>query len=212
MAYRAEYGEYDDVPNRTTLRTEMERIGTRQQLQTRIEQLKRIRRDDQQQPVDYYGLEVPRWQAEELARLEKRERETRQELRDSMGYDNMDEVERATARARGNIGDLKGVYRTADELDELTSMYYAESDAGLMKNYIETWKQYCVVKEYEEEVIENIQWLMENRPDALRRILERGYSQATIEYIYPTSADMTPLIVRHNNIVAFWREAVQGKY
>lgn len=212
MAYRAEYGEYDDVPNRTTLRTEMERIGTRQQLQTRIEQLKRIRRDDQQQPVDYYGIEVPRWQAEELARLEKRERETRQELRESMDYDNMDEVERATARARGNIGDLKGSYRTADELDELTSMYYAESDAGLMKNYIETWKQYCVVKEYEEEVIENIQWLMDNRPDALRRILERGYSQATIEYVYPTSADMTPLIVRHNNIVAFWREAVQGKY
>lgn len=212
MAYRAEYGEYDNVPNRTTLRTEMERIGTRQQLQTRIDQLKRIRRDDQQQPVDYHGLEIPRWQAEELARLEKRERETRQELRDLMDYENMDEVEKATARARGNIGDLKGAYRTADELDELTSMYYAESDAGLMKNYIETWKQYCVVKEYEEEVIENIQWLMENRPDTLRRILERGYSQATIEYVYPTSADMTPLIVRHNNIVAFWREAVQGKY
>lgn len=211
---RMEYGEYDLVPSKTTLAKEMGRIGTRQELYQRERRLRRIARDDQQLPVDYYGNEVPRYLAEQME-MEKRDvNDARKKAREgNYDWDNMDEVERATAKARGNIGELEGEYRTPEDLQNLIDMHYAETDASYMEQYIAEWQRYCVIREYEQEVIDNINWLVDNKPDALRRILERGYIQALIEYIYPVSSDMSlDVYSRHKNIVEFWREAKTGRF
>lgn len=209
-------GRYELVPNPTSVKREMERISTRSQLTQRLHELERINKNvkaDSYDEVELGGRIVPKYLADEIEYSKRVVNDDRRRARQANypSWDEMDVRERAAHQSDGNIGDLRGSYTSPDDLDDLTDMHYAESDANYMRKYISTWHEYCVVRSYEDDVVNNIEWLMENRPGAIREILDRGYIQAKIDYIYEDSADLNDLRVRHNNIVEFWQD-MRAKY
>ena len=204
-------GRYDLVPNNTSVEKEMERIYSRQQLYQRVKELRRIQKGvnpNAWNETELAGAIVPQYLASEIKYTKKVVNEERRKARYQIypGWDEMEPREQAQYAADGNIGELTGTYVNADDLEDLTDMEYNESDSAYMAKYISVWHEYCVVREYEQQVVDDIEWLLQNRPGAIREILERRYVQATIDYVYSDSADLTDLKLRHNNIVDFWSD------
>ena len=204
-------GRFDLVPNKTSMQVEMGRINSRDQLYQRVKELRRILKSvkpDAQNPVEYMGAVVPLYMKREIEGAKRIINAERRKSRyaNFPGWDEMTPRERVQAETSGNIGDLQGEYSTPDDLDDLTSQRYAESDANYMRKYIDVWHDYCVVRKYEQQVVDDIEWLIDNRPNAIREILDRGYIQAQIDYIYSESDDYTDTLTKHNNIVDFWRD------
>ena len=204
-------GLYDFTPNKTSLKHEMGRIRTAKELKRRIEELNRIHQDVNPysfEPVDRQGRIVPRYLAEEIrSAMSDVDLEHRQ-LRASLfpGWGSMSSQQQAYHAAGSNISDLGGEYMTGDDLEALLNERYAETDAAYFENYIEAWHEYCTLRSSEQEVVDNIRWLLDNRPGAIREILARGDIRANIDYIYEQSADFTEIRLRHQNIIDFWED------
>lgn len=204
-------GKYELVPNTTSVEQEKSRIHIRNDLYQREKELRRINLSvapDAQDPIEYKGAVVPRYLAREIENTKHVINRERRKARYEMypGWDEMTPFEQAEHMADGNIGDMEGDYFTPDDFDDLKNHQYSENDATYFANYIKVWHEYCVVPKYEQEVVDNIEWLLNNRPGVIRMILDRGYVQAKIEYIYGWSADMTDVFTRHHNIVEFWQD------
>lgn len=204
-------GKYELVPNLTSVEKEKERIKTRNDLYQREKELKRINlyvAPDAQDPIEYKGAVVPRYLAREIENTKHVINAERRKARYQLypGWDEMTPFEQAKHEVDGNIGDLEGDYSTPDDFDDLKNQQYSENDAAYFSKYIAIWHEYCVVRKYEQQVVDDIEWLLDNRPGVIRMILDRGYVQAQIEYIYDISADLSDLLVRHNNIVDFWQD------
>lgn len=213
-------GAYDLVPNETSLEWEMANIGTAVELEQRVNQLRRISqnvRDDSYTPVEYYGATVPRYLANEIENTKKIVNLARRKALMSSypGWDEMGERQRSTIEATGNMGELRGRYVSGEDLQDLIAMHYHETDTSYMEQYIAEWHKYCVVREYEEKVVDDIRYIVNNHPDALRTILDMGYQQAQIDYIYldtppaegsglSMSASWVDIGTRHRDIVSFW--------
>ena len=129
-------------------------------------------------------------------------------------WDSMSPAEKAVAESRGNVGELKGEYQTGQDLRDLERQHYHETDIRYMDNYISAWEQYCILDEgTSHQVIEDIRWIVENKPDTLRKILDRGYSYAQIDYIYPNSADQSANVYTRQNLIQdFWHDVRNGEY
>lgn len=202
---RQDIGYYDYIPARTSLDFEMHNIYTREDLKRRLRELRKISDTSKQEPIEFRGHVVPLYLKEEILNYERAINRKHEDVKDTIyNWEEMTPQQQSMAIARGNISRLEGNYYTGEDLSALQSQYYAETDNAYFEKYIAEWHKYCVVKSYEEEVVDNIEWLMANRPGALRFILEEGDSEAQIEYIYEWSADFTNIATRHSEIVRFW--------
>lgn len=205
--------KYDFIPNKITMKQAKEVIGTRNQLYQYIKRLDRISRPDAGDVVTisdplFGEYNVPKYHRNELNNLRKTKDRERRDLLYKLypGWDEMSAMEQAKHMVDGNIAPLEGTYYTGDDIDDLVSMEYSESEFNYVTNYLSVWHEYCVVHKYEQQVVDDIMWLYESRPGALTEILARGYVQAKVEYIYEDSADMTDIYIRHHNIVEFWQD------
>lgn len=205
-------GIYDLVPKKTTVAAEKTRIHSRDQLYQREKELRRILKSvkpDAWETVEVAGAIVPKYLIREIKLAERTVNAERRKTRMALfpGWDEMNPWEKAEAQASGNIGDLQGEYTSPDDLEDLITQKYAETYAAYFDRYIETWHEHCLIRQYEDAVVENIEWLMDNRPDAVRQILDRGYQQAKIEYIWDSEFnDFTELLSHHHAIVDFWED------
>ena len=204
-------GKYELVPNLTSVEKEKERIKTRNDLYQREKELRRINLSvapDAQDPIEYKGAVVPRYLAREIENTKHVINAERRRVRYKLypGWDEMTPFEQAKHEVDGNIGDLEGDYSTPDDFDDVKDQQYSEKEFNYVTNYTSVWHEYCLIRKYEQQVVDDILWLYENRPGAITEILAKGYIQAQVEYIYVDSADMTDSYIRHHNIVDFWQD------
>lgn len=199
-------GLYTAVPNRTTVEREMSLIETADELRQRETELGRILKKNNPQAAEQVvlGTEiVPQYLEQEmkyaLRTVNERRRRQREEL---FGKDALEARDYAARVANKNLRDLNDeYYQDGDDLDDLWEEKYPKTFA-YAERYKEAWREY----NGDEEVLEIIDWFAENEPDELALIFESGADEVDINYIYKVSADKTPAIVRHNNVISFWQE------
>lgn len=195
----------------------MRLISTRDQLRTRVGQLRRalrtVRADSQDVVTLSNGLTTTRWMRDEVRRSYRMASRRREELRNEMypEWDKMTKAQQAAALADKNVAPLddEETYYTPEGLDDLTRERYT-NDYVYMDQYLDAWGQWHVSNPGYNEVVRIIRDLVAQYPGMLHRILEEDHDEATIEYLYPgfgsrrISAYREPFIQRSNNVVRFW--------
>ena len=147
------------------------------------------------------------WVDREIATNKRAINRARARVADKIGLDDMDEREAARAVDQVNVSGLKGDYRTPEDLSDLVKMRSKESPSSYWQNYSAAWNEYAVVAK--EGVNRILKRFLLEEPDTLREILDIGYDEAQIEYIYPDNKSVyrsIPELTRHRNIQMFWDE------
>ena len=147
------------------------------------------------------------WVDREIATNKRAINRARARVADKIGLDGMEEKEAARAVDQVNVSGLKGDYRTPEDLSDLVKMRSKESPSSYWQNYSVAWNEYAVVAK--EGVNRILKRFLLEEPDTLREILDIGYDEAQIEYIYADSKSVykhIPVESRHRNIVDFWDE------
>lgn len=200
-------GKYQAVPNRTTVEREMGLIETADELRQREKELGRIlvkNKKDATEAVKYNNVIVPKYLANEIKLAIRAINERRAKIRAELfgDFEQMTARERATRMANKNLKDVNEEYYTdGDDLDDLFEEKYPKT-FDYANRYKSVWRDF----NGDESVPEIIDWFAENAPEQLKLIFESGADEVDINYIYPMSADKTPEIIRHNNVVRFWNE------
>lgn len=198
-------GKYSSLPNKTTVEREMGLIETRDELRQRERELGRIlvkNKADAAEPVILGTEVVPKYLADEIKLAVRAINERRRKIRTKLfgEFEEMTNQEAATRQANKNIRDLNEEYYTdGDDLDDLFEEKYPKT-FQYAENYKQVWMEY----NGDATVPDIIEWFAENEPDELAAIFESGADEVDIHYIYVVSADKTPVIVRHNNVLRFW--------
>lgn len=198
-------GLYDVVPNKTSVDREMGLIETRDELRQREKELGRIlvkNRADALEPVEKDGLVIPMYLDREIKLAVRAINERRRKIRTKLfgEFEELSNREAATRMANKNIRDVNEEYYTdGDDLDDLFEEKYPKT-FQYAENYKQVWMEY----NGDATVPDIIDWFAENEPDELAAIFESGADEVDIHYIYVVSADKTPVIVRHNNVLRFW--------
>ena len=152
------------------------------------------------------------WIDREIATNKRAISRERRKVAAKIGLDDMDEAQAARATDQVNVAPLKGDYRTAEDLSDLVRMRSKETPTVYWENYSAAWNIYAVVPK--ESVNRILRRFLFEKPDSLRIILDIGYDEAQIEYIYVDYQSVyknIPIETRHRNIVAFWDE-MEGEY
>lgn len=206
-------GKYMAVPNRTTVEREMRLVETRDELRQRITELGRIlvkNNPEAGQPVnigsDEFPMIVPKYLKDEINLAVRSINERRKRYRMELFGDAADVSAAMEAQrvANKNLRDLNGeYYQDGDDLDDLWEELYPKTSL-LADNYKDAWMEY----NGDEFVVDVIDWMAANYPDELHMIFESGDDEVDINYIYPESksSDMTPMVIRHNNIRRYWND------
>lgn len=206
------------VPNHTSVAREMELITTRDQLRTRVSQLRRILKGVRPANQDVVtlptGQTAPRWFRDEVRRAHRLNQRNREELRVALypDWEDMSGAQRATAQADKNIAPLdeEETYYTPRGLDDLTRERYL-NDYVYMSQYLDVWAQFHSTNPGYQFVVDTVRELVRDNPGFLRRVLEEDHDEATPEYLYPefgsrrVSAYREPFAQRSNNVVRFWQ-------
>lgn len=202
-------GNYDLLPNKTSMEREMGLIETRDELYQRERELGRIlvkNRPDAQKPVsittDNGVFIVPEYMRNEIKLAVRAINDRRREQREKLFPEGITQEERLTYLSGKNLKDLdEDYYYDGDDLDDVWSAMYPQT-----YKYAEQYK--AVWMEYNGDPIvpEIIDWFADNEPDELAFLFESGYDEVDIHYIYSMdkSSDRTPMVIRHNNILRFW--------
>ena len=213
MELRKSANQLDDVPKRLTLLGEMENIRTRQDMERRAREIQLFSQREMQEPVEYKGFVVTRYQAEMVEKYKNDLNELQKYVRTSLyDWDNMTEQQRATAESTGNISELKGSYWSGEDLQDLINRYYAQTDAAYFEKYIDVWHEYCTLGQAEEDEVARIITRIMRRKPGLMRILLEGWFECQISYIYDTKTDWHSLHSRHEEIFDFWNKVDSGEY
>ena len=206
-------GLYGAVPRYTTYSAEKERIigagNNRYILYARVRELRRIMpsvKSTAAQPVEFRGAVVPRYLKEEFQRTVRIANERRREMRYLLypQWDDMTKPEQLIAASNKNILDIP----TEPQGLTLDDVYYAAMSEKYLNEkqaadrYIQMWLEYGG----DRQVAELIRELAEDYPGAFHTIMEGGYTETEIEFIYPSSKPYSAeqWINRQNRVINFW--------
>lgn len=152
------------------------------------------------------------WIDREIATNKRAIARERRKVAVKIGLDDMDEAQAVRATDQVNVAPLKGDYRTAEDLSDLVRMRSKESPSTYWENYSSVWNENAVVPR--ESVNRILRKFLMEKPEALRTIMDIGYDEAQIEYIYADERSVyrnIPMETRHRNITSFWDE-MEGEY
>lgn len=211
-------GNYDVLPNKTSVAREKNLIETRDELYQREKELGRIlvkNKPDALDFVDMDGYIAPKYLADEIKyatrTINTRRKEQREQLlnransfRSEMYNEPLSSIEEITMLSNKNLVELhEDYYVDGDDLDDLWEEMYPKTYQYAEK-YKEAWMEY----NGNSFVLDVIDYMAENYPDELALIFESGDDEVEINYIYSVekSSDKTPVIIRHNNIMRYWNE------
>lgn len=147
------------------------------------------------------------WIDREIATNKRAISRERRKVASKIGLDDMDESQAARATDQVNVAPLKGDYRTAEDLVDLVRMRSMETPSVYWENYSSVWNENAVVPR--ESVNRILRRFLMEKPEALRTIMDIGYDEAQIEYIYADERSVyrnIPKESRHRNISSFWDE------
>ena len=161
------------------------------------------------------GERVPRFVMDNMGLMGSAINDERDKVRD-MNYpewDSMSDVEKATAYANGNYAhvDVDG-YVPSEEYGNLNWVFFHdERSMNYIENYLAAWDENLGGVYGDDGVHSIIERFMVENPEALKAVLERHDIEATIEFVYISSADRTPPEIRHSIVVNYWRK-MEEKY
>lgn len=208
-------GKYDVLPNRVNIETEKSRIMTRDQLYQREKELNRFlmkNKKKAQDVVEVDGVSMPSYLVTEFKNVLRSNNKKREELRNKIVPDlaNKSAPEQATYYANKNLiaksEHVEDPYDYADRLDEEVSEKYF-SDVLYMDNYIAVLTENFL--DIADGIIEIILKLQE-KPGALREIMESPDMEKEINYLYPDK-DLTKYQEKRRNLLRYW-DNVAKKY
>lgn len=196
----------------------MRLITTRDQLRTRVNQLRRalkgVRPDSQDVVTLSNGMTTTRWMRDEVRRSYRMNNNRREELRSAIypEWDKMSRAQQATALANKNLNDLgpEDDYYTPRGLDDLTRERYL-NDYVLMSNYLDVWAQFHTSNPGYQYVVDMVRRLVRDHPGFLHQLVEEDHDEMQPEYLYPqfgtgrVSAYRSSFAERSNNVVRFWQ-------
>ena len=205
-------GKYDALPNRTSVEREMGLIETRDELRQRERELGRILKKNNPEadkPVDLSSngtLVVPQYLQKEIQLAARSINKRRLSQRFQL-FDDLADVSKATEYARYSNKNLMDIdeddYYDGDDLDALWEELYPQT-AKYADKFVEAWNEY----NGDPLVPGVIEFMAEQYPDELALIFESGDDEVSINYIYSAekSADKTPVVLRHDNIISYWND------
>lgn len=184
--------------------------GGARALNQRIAQLRRILKSEKPDAWDVVvmpdGGTAPKYLKREMGYARRWANASRAGIlgKAAPGFDAMTPVQQATVLADKNLATLPNSFSSGYDLTSLQWEKWG-GDLEYFNSYI------AVLEESEDwaasrgEIISIIKDLY-NEPGILREIMEANFDEATIEYIYVSSADKTPFEIRKRNVIEFWRE------
>lgn len=150
------------------------------------------------------------WTRKAHQRQNRRENErTKKAIEQSYGsvWDDMTQVEKATAMSNKNIREVKeDDYTTPDELIERWSDYANTRRGRYVDNYIDVLKRVNTEGDFVNDLASIIEEIQEIDPEYLYNLFEYPYESLSIDYIYVESTDKTAYAKRKKTIQEFWYE------
>lgn len=182
-------------------------------LNQRVEQLRRILKSVRSDAWDVVtmpdGKTAPKYMRREMQYARRTVNARRRALKYSLypDFDEMTPVQKAAALSDKNMAEYEDWLSSGEDLQTLLDEEYL-SDRQYMNNYIETMRGIPAWDPYSSSIISKIERILQVR-GALRWIMEGRFDEATIEYIYPSSAYQEPFSSRQQNVIRFWDRMVE---
>lgn len=202
------------MPLNTSFAEEKRRLdeygGGGRALDQRVAQLRRILKSVRSDAWDVVtmpdGGTAPKYLRREMQYARRTVNARRRALKYSLypDFDDMSRVQQASALSDKNLTEYEDFLNSGEDLYTLLEEEYL-SDRVYMNNYIDTMKGIPAWDAYSAEIIDKINRILKVR-GALRWIMEGRFDEATIEYIYPSSAYQEPFTIRQRKVIEFWDE------
>ena len=203
----------------TSLAEEKRRLdeygGGSRALEQRIGQLRRIQKGVRPDAWDVVtmpdGKTAPKYMRREIQYARRTVNARRRALKYSLypDFDSMLPHQQASALSDKNMAEYGDFLTNGEDLETLLDEEYL-SDRIYMNNYIATMRGIPAWDAYAESIIAKINAILQVR-GALRWIMEGRFDEASIEYIYPSSAYQEPFASRQRKVIDFWDE-MEGKW
>ena len=207
-------GLYDYVPLNTSFAEEKRRLdeygGGAKALNQRIAQLRRILKSVRKDAWDVVqmpdGGTAPKYLRREMQYARRTVNARRRALKYSLypDFDQMTKPQQYTLLADKNLTEYEDWLSSGEDLSTLLEEEYL-SDRLYMNNYIATMEGLPEWDAYRSKLKAQIERILQVR-GALVWIMEGKFDEATIEYIYPSSAYQEPFSSRQRKVLAFWDE------
>lgn len=199
---------FDEIPRHTSVQREMRKIENYEELEKRIFDLESITYAGSDVPVMFRGKIVPDYMVQLIEDLELEVDEERRANRDKLykDWDKLSPQKRAEARIHTNIDLLNKDEVSAEYQEALEEERLSEKDANYIANYESEWMDLAIDKKIRDEVVEDLEWIYENSPGALKYLTKRGDEETVIEYIYLVSAYQESFENRKRHIQRYWKQ------
>lgn len=207
------YGDTVELPNRTTVAKERERLHTSYDLNKRVAQLRRITKKENPKAQEIVDgkLNYLNQEAKRELRAGKRQQEKRRDVISQGKYEKdfneLNAQQKANVLSAGNLDTYNYDENalSADDYDELIAMKYSINDHAYSKQYrdslIEWWSDDTAVPR-----IIKIMDELKRIPGALMEIFDRGDQETQIYYIYPSSEGLESFPDRRAYVIDYWEE------
>ena len=220
-------GQYDYVPNRTSVEKEKKHIRTRHQLYRREKQLGRVLKSNNPEATKQVEVRisedetvtVPKYLKDEIRYSKQAINDERRELRENLipDFDELSPVKRASVMANRDFAEIPiepdepgeeaddyiEDYFSGDDLEELWWQEYPNV-ADYMDKYYAVWEE--VGGGDEEGLREILDRFVAEDPESLAKIFASGDPRLEIEYIYPSkplSGNGSKRGYKYNRLSAF---------
>ena len=203
---------FDYIPNKTSMAKEVSTVRTPQQFEERLAFLNSVDEPGADVPVLFRSALVPEFMQDRILELEANIDDEHQATIERLfpNWEDMSNVERATAYAKSPIAPTAKTAISGEDMDDLQVQYDAEKEENYVQNYMNEWTKYCSLPRLRNRVLDDIEWIADNYPGIIKDILNRGDKEASIEYIYQYSAFQGEDVeTRHTRIVQYWRQLRQ---
>lgn len=178
-------GKYDVRPLKTSMAREKEFITSKQDLNLRVKQLRRILTTENkgaQDPVEFHGSTMPRYMKDEIRNVVRLANERRKALRSELipWFEDYTPVQKANVLSNRNLAELhEEDYTTGEDFEDLLEEQYPNIPAKA-EIYIDVWEDFGGSS----EVSEMIREMAEEDPDGFQRLMESDDIEKEIEYVY----------------------------
>lgn len=196
---------FDEFPLQTTWQRELSNISSLSEYKETIRRLNAASAPGADTSVYFRDRVVPEYLMTETERAERARTSYKKEQIERVFGDEFDTMSYKEKLARAEsmldgVEDVGGEYLNA-LIEEKHSMqiqvWYENYSATVSTN---------MLGDKRDEILRILDRFIEENPEALRDILERGDPEATIEYIYYTSAYLNQdAETRHNNAMNYWQ-------
>lgn len=199
---------FDEIPQRLNEQQLQRSLCTPQDMRNFVAEIEAMESETADIPVYFRGKIMPEFMAQQIEKLESDIDAKHLQRREKLygNWESMSELERSIARTKAGVEELSKTESSGEYLNSLIDQLSSERESQFIANYEAEWTKYCVVPNKREKVLNDIEYIADNYPDAIQDVLDIGFKEAQIEYIYEDSTYKGETKTRHNRVVDFWHD------